>query len=260
MRTMHRKVEIVNPHRSSNPAFAAKKGSHMAKHKNAKHAANGGSRKKSNPFKKKYEELLARRRKHRNPTGLADTLGRPSELLEIGLSALGSAVAVKQLPQMILGAENTGAMGYVANGVVTFAAAWAAGAFIGKPAAQGAVAGGLVIILDRVLTDNFSELGPVLQLSGVGDATSYGKLGTIRDGYYFHPDLRDNQGNLITPQPVLDASLANVLAAYPQLAAPVQTAVAQGGGRMGAARPSALRPHMASGVLMSSRFQGRMNR
>lgn len=257
MRTMHRKVEIVNPHRSSNPAFAAKKGSQMAKHKKANHAANGGSRKKSNPFKKKYQELLARRRKQRNPSGLADTLGRPSEIVEVGVTALATAVAVKQLPQMVLGAENEGGMGYAANGFVTLAAAWAAGAFIGKTAALGAIAGGAVIILDRVLTDKFSELGPVLSLSGVGDATSYGKLGTIRDGYYFHPDLRDNMGNLITPQPVLDASLANVVAAYPQLAAPVAQAT---GGRMGAARPSALRPHVANGVLMSSRFAGRINR
>lgn len=256
MRTMHRKIEVANPHRM---IAAREKGSKMAKHSNAKNAASSGhSRKKPNPFKKKYEELLSRRRKSRNPASLAESIGRPSDVLELGLSAVASAVAVKQLPQMVLSAENTGAMGYVANGVVTVATTWLAGAFIGKAAAQGALAGGLVIILDRILTDKFSELGPVLQLSGVGDATSYGKLGTIRDGYYFHPDLRDNAGNLITPQPVLDASLANVLANYPQLAAPVQAAVSQG--RMGAARPGSLRPHVANGVLMSSRFQGRMNR
>lgn len=253
MRTTHRRIEIVNPHRSSS-AFAAK-GS-MAQHKKAKSAANGG-KKRPNAFKKKFEELKSRRRKSRNPSSLGESIGRPADLFATGLSALASAVAVKQLPQMVLGTGNTGTEGYAANVVVGIAATWAAGAFMGKAAAAGALAGSLVIILDRVLTDNFSELGPVLSLSGVGDATSYGKLGTIRDGYFFHPDLRDNMGNLVTPQPALDAAVQAVAAAYPQMTQSLASAVQSG--RMGAT-PSAYRAGMGSQVMMSKRFRSHLNR
>jgi hypothetical protein len=253
---MHRKIEVANPHRTK---AAREKGRSMAHHKNAKAANGGATRKKSNPFKKKYMELLSKRRKgSRNPSGLGDVIGSPKDIAVTGLSALGSAVATKQLPQMILGSGNTGAQGYIANAVAGLAATWAAGSFIGRGAGAGAFAGALVIILDRVLTDQFSELGPVLSLSGVGDATSYGKLGTIRDGYFFHPGLVDGNGNMITPQPVLDAAVQQVLAAYPQIAAPLMQATS--GGRMGAARPGNLRPHMANSMMLSSRFQSRFNR
>lgn len=255
MRTMHRKIEVANPHRTN---AAREKGRSMANHKNAKKTANGGGRKKSNPFKKKYMELLSKRRKgSRNPSGLGDVIGSPKDIATTGLSALGSAIATKQLPQMILGAGNSGPIGYALNAGVALAATWAAGSFIGRTAGAGAFAGGLVIILDRVLTDNFSELGPVLSLSGVGDATSYGKLGTVRDGYFFHPGLVDGNGNMITPQPVLDQAVQQVVAAYPQIAMPLMQAQS---GRMGAARPGNLRPHMANSMMLSSRFQSRFNR
>jgi hypothetical protein len=261
MRTVHRKVEVVsNPQRntSSRASAAGKKGHDMAKAKNAvKTAAN--HKKRPNPFKAKYEALKKHKRNHRRNPGMNEVIGRPMDLVTIGLSALGSAVAVKQLPQMILGTNNAGWEGYLANGITTAATTWAAGTFIDKTAAQGALAGGLVIILDRILTDYFSALGPYLSLSGVGDATSYGKLGTIRNGYYFHPSLVDSNGNMITPEPVLNDAVNAVVAAYPQIAAPMAQAIQQGG-KMGAANPSALRPHMASRMLLSSRFQSRFNR
>jgi hypothetical protein len=192
---------------------------------------------------------------------MKEAMGSPTDLVTIGLSALGSAVAVKQLPQLILQTSNTGWEGYLANAVATAATTWAAGTFMGARAAQGALAGGLVIILDRILTDQFSSLGPYLALSGMGDATSYGKLGTIRDGYYFHPDLRDANGQLMTPAPVLNSAVQAVVAAYPQIAAPMAAAMQSGGGgALGAVNPSALRPHVANGMMLSSRFQSRFNR
>lgn len=196
-----------------------------------------------------------RRRRH-NPEGI----GRPATLVTTGVAALASAIATKQIPQMVLAEGNNGWQGYAANAAVTGLATWAAGKFMGPTAAQGALAGGLVIILDRILTDKFSSLGPYLSLSGVGDATSYGKLGTIRDGYYFHPGLLDGNGNMLTPAPVLQDAVNAVVAAYPQIAAPLQTAMVTGGGKLGAANPSALRPHVANNMLLSSRFQSRFNR
>ena len=261
MKTISRKLTFVsNPHgkKSSEASAARKKGQHMAHVKAVKAAANGGKKKRTNPFKKKYEELKKRKsNRSRNP-GAGEVFGRPTDLVVTGLAALGSAVATKQLPQMVLAENNTGAQGYFANGVVTAIVTWGAAAFIGKAAAQGALAGGLVIILDRVLTDKFSQLGPYLQLSGVGDATSYGKLGTIRDGYYLHPDLRDANGRLITPAPVLQDAVAAVVSAYPQIAAPVMAAVQSGGHLAGT--PADPRAHAGSTMMLSSRFRNRFGR
>lgn len=263
MRTVHKKFEVVsNPHRSnanSRASAAGKKGHTMAKAHAVKTAAN--HKKRPNPFKKKYEELKKHKSKnrHRNP-GMSEVIGRPTDLVTTGLAALGSAIAVKQLPQMILQTSNTGWEGYLANAVTGVATTWAAGTFIGRTAAQGALAGALVIILDRILTDQFSSLGPYLSLSGVGDATSYGKLGTIRDGYYFHPSLTDANGHMITPPSVLSDAVNAVVAAYPQIAAPMAQVIQSSGGKMGAVNPSALRPHTANGMVLSSRFQGRFNR
>lgn len=260
MRTIQKKIEVVsNPHRNPASASAAeRKGRRpMAKAHAVKTAAN--HKKRPNPFKKKFEELQARRRKQNRNPGISEVIGRPSDLVTTGVAALGSAVATKQLPQLVLKTGNTGWQGYLANLVTAGLATWAAGTFFGSKAAAGALAGGAVIVLDRVLTDQFSSLGPYLALSGVGDATSYGKLGTIRDGYYFHPSLVDHNGALMTPQPALDAAVAAVVNAYPQIAEPMAAAV-NGGGKMGAVNPSALRPHMANGMVLSSRFQGRFNR
>ena len=259
MRTATRRLEIAaNPHTSSKAHAARKKGNTMAKGKSLKTAANH-KKPRPNPFKKKLEEMKARRAKQnkRNP-GMSEVIGRPSDLVMTGLSALGSAVATKQLPQLILQTGNTGWEGYLANAVTGGLATWAAGTFIGKTAAQGALAGALVIILDRVLTDQFSSLGPYLSLSGVGDATSYGKLGTIRDGYYFHPQLLDANGRMITPQPALDDAVSAVVAAYPQIAAPIAIAVQQGG-KMGA-YPGNSRGRAGSNMLTGGRFKGRFNR
>ncbi len=253
-----KKIRVAtNPHAAGSGATAAgKKGQqHMAKTK-ALTAAKG--KKRPNPFKKKFEELKAKRRNtHRNPS-MGEVVGRPSDLLTTGVSALASAVATKQLPQLILSEGNTGWQGYAANVVTGGLATWAAGAFIGKQAAQGALAGALVIVLDRFLTDKFSELGPYLSLSGVGDATSYGKLGTIRDGYYFHPGLVDSNGRMITPAPVLEDAVAKVVAAYPQIANQVMAVAAQGSHMAGT--PADSRGHAASRMMMSGRYASRFNR
>lgn len=262
MKHFVKKFEVVsNPHRSnasSRASAAGKKGHHMAKATNPmKTAAN---KKRPNPFKKKFEELKKKKRhnSHRNP-GLGEVVGRPSDLVTTGVAALAAAVATKQLPQLILSESNTGWQGYLANAVTAGLTTWAAGTFINKQAAQGALAGGLVIILDRFLTDKFSELGPYLSLSGVGDATSYGKLGTIRDGYYFHPGLVDSNGRMITPAPVLEDAVNKVLQAYPQIAAPVMAAV-QGGGSHMAGTPSDARGNAANRMLLSNRYANRFGR
>lgn len=197
------------------------------------------------------------RRRKSNPGGLAGTIGSPKDLVVGGVAGLVSAVATRQLPQLILSTSNAGMEGYAANAVTALVATWLAGAFGGPAAGRGAAIGGAVIILDRVLSDNVSPISQYLSLSGVGDHAAYSKLGTIRQGFFTHPGLQNPDGSLYVPDPYTDQAVAAVLAKYPQLAAPI--AAAAGGGRMGAVNPSAMRRHSANGMLLSSRFQGRFN-
>lgn len=239
-----------NPHRggrkSSRPP-AAKKGRTMAKAKNRrKTAANGGSRRRKasrNPAK-------MMRRRHRNPSGLAATIGSPKDLVTGGVAGLVSAVLTRQLPQVVLGTSNTGMEGYAANFATALAATWAAGTFGGPAAGRGAIIGGMVILLDRILSDQVSPISSYLSLSGVGDAAAYSKLGTIRQGFYTHPGLQNPDGSLYVPDPYTNAAVAAMQAQNPPMS---------GGGRVGAVNPSSLRRHTASGMVLSSRFQGRFN-
>jgi hypothetical protein len=248
---MTRKFTVAsNPHRktSSRPP-ATKKRSNMAKSPKKKKANGGAHRKASNAHRKP---------RRKNPGEFASTVGSAKDLVSGAVAGLVSAVATRQLPQVVLGAANTSMEGYAANIVTAAVATWVAGKFGGPAAGRGALIGGAVIVLDRVLSDNVSPISSYLSLSGVGDHTAYSKLGTIRPGFFTHPGLQNPDGSLYVPDPYTDAATAAVLAKYPQLAAPIAQAQATGP-RMGAVNPSALRRHTANGMMLSSRFQGRFN-
>ena len=250
-----------NPHRraSGSRPPARKKGSTMAKAgTKRKNASHGGKRKttgKANPHRR-------RNRRMRNPS-LSAMVGTPKELIMGSVAGLAAAVATRQIPQLILNTGNTGMEGYFANAATALAATFGAGALFGPAAGRGALIGGMVILLDRVLSDNISPISSYLALSGVGDSSAYSKLGTIRQGYYSHPNLQNTDGSMYVPDPVTAAAVQAVLARYPQIAAPLQAAMQTGPGssmgRMGAVNPSSLRRHVANGMLLSSRFQGRFN-
>jgi hypothetical protein len=234
---------------------AAKKGNTMARTKK-KTAANSKTHNKSRGYtKNKNPRSAGHRRRRRNP----DWIGTPKEVLTSAVAGLGAAVLTRQIPQMVLTTGNTGIQGYFANAVVAAASAWLAGKFAGPTAGKAALVGGSVILLDRVLTEQVSPIGPYLQLSGVGDATAMTHMGTVRTGWYTHPGLVDPSGNLMAPDPYTQQAVAAVLAAYPQLAQPIAQAAATTGHSVHAVNPSALRRHVASGQLISSRFQGRFN-
>lgn len=257
MAAIPKKVRVAsNPTRSnkSRPK-AAKKGHHMAKAATKKRP-NGGGKKKARP----NTTAMHHRKKRRNPTGLASTIGSPKDLVTGAVAGLASAVATRQIPQMILGTGNTSWEGYAANFITALVATWGAGTFAGPAAGRGALIGGMVIVLDRVLSEQVSPISSYLALSGVGDHAAYSKLGTIRQGYYTHPNLQNPDGSMYVPDPFSDAAVQAVVAKYPQLAAPIMAASGGApGGKMGAVNPSALRKHTANGMLLSSRFQGRFN-
>jgi hypothetical protein len=214
---------------------------------------NGGKHRKA------HNPAMYHKKRRHNPTGLASTIGSPKDLLTGSVAGLVSALATRQIPQLVLAEKNTGVMGYGANFITALVATWAAGAFGGPAAGRGALIGGMVIVLDRVLSEQVSPISQYLSLSGVGDATAYSKLGTIRNGFYSHPNLQNPDGSMYVPDPVTDAAVNAVVARYPQIAAPLAAAMTTGGGRVGAVNPSSLRRHSANGMLLSSRFQGRFN-
>ena len=255
-----RKFNVAsNPNRraaSGSRPPAGKKRSNMAKAAARRKATpNGGHTKRR---RKASKNPSSHRRRRHNPGGLAATIGSPKELITGGVAGLVSAIATRQVPQMILGAANAGMEGYAANIVTALVATWAAGAFMGPAAGRGAAIGGAVIVLDRILSENVSPISSYLSLSGVGDANAYSKLGTIRQGYYTHPNLQNPDGSMYVPDPITDAAVNAVVAKYPSVAAPLQAAM-NAGGKMGAVNPSSLRRHVANGMLLSSRFQGRFN-
>jgi hypothetical protein len=211
MATLTKKVKVAsNPHR---------KGKTSMKNKT------------TNPKKRKAKKNPQTRSKkrRRNPNGIAAIIGSPKAAIEMGVAGLASAVATRQIPQLLFAADNTGILGYGMNAVTTGLVTWLAGSFIGPDAAKGALVGGLVIILDRVLTEQVSPIGQYLALSGVGDATAATKLGTIRDGFYLRPTVLDANGNAIIPSQVSDAAVAAMLARYPQIGAPPVVNRGQGG-------------------------------
>ncbi len=131
-------------------------------------------------------------RRRSNPSMLAGT----TSILKSGFYALLGLVAARQVPQMVLGARNAGVIGYAANIAVTVIAAMLGSKFLGKEAGAAMGVGGGVYVANRVIQDNFSPVGKVLSISGIGD---YNSLGDIQNGYFPLPVPTNASGQPIIP-------------------------------------------------------------
>jgi hypothetical protein len=145
-------------------------------------------------------------RKRRNPEVLS-MLKSPKTLGINVLTALLSAVGTRQIPQMLLKDQNAGWKGYLANVATGLAFTLGASEFVSVGAAQAALLGSGVIVLDRVLMEKFSPVGKYLSLAGIGDSTAATSLGTVADGFYIHPTIRDANGRPIIPHEFTDAAI-----------------------------------------------------
>jgi hypothetical protein len=147
--------------------------------KRKKNSAQARKRRK-NPFSfsKKTAAVKVRRRR-RNP----EILSMGTGLLKSGASALVGLVAARQLPQLVLGAKNTGILGYIATIVATVATSYAVKKAAGPGPASAAMIGGAMQFASRLLNEYVSPVGKVLSLSGVGDPVAAG-LGEIRQSYF----------------------------------------------------------------------------
>jgi len=145
---------------------------------------------RENPFGGHRRRSSGRRRS--NPSMLAGT----TSILKSGFYALLGLVAARQVPQMVLGARNAGVIGYAANIAVTVLTAMLGSRFLGKEAGAAMGVGGGVYVANRVIQDNFSPVGKVLSISGIGD---YNSLGDIQPGYYPLPVPTNAMGQPIIP-------------------------------------------------------------
>jgi hypothetical protein len=96
-------------------------------------------------------------------------MGGVTGLLTSAAYAVGGAVASKYLTQMVLGASNTGYVGYAANIAASFVGGKALGMFTkNKQAENSFILGGFIMTLIRFLSDQ-TPLGATLQNAGLGD-------------------------------------------------------------------------------------------
>ena len=127
------------------------------KSSNPKHRR-AGSAKRRNP---------ARHHRRRGNPGMG--LGQAKDWVYGGVGVIAGVVGTRALPQLLLGASNTGIMGYLANaaatGLLTFAAHMASK---NKVLTASVLAGGAASIISRVIQD-YSLLGSYSSQVGLGD-------------------------------------------------------------------------------------------
>jgi hypothetical protein len=211
---LHRRV-ASNPRRAAKPTkgspamTATQKKAFVARMAKARKNPSNKGKKKSSPKRNGARKNPACKPARRNPQRRNPTiLSNPKEMAINIVAALLSAVATRQLPQMLLGTNNTGWQGYLANLGAGMAATFAAHEFVSPAAAGAALIGSGVIVLDRVLTEQFSPVGQYLSLTGLGDATAATSLGTVSDGFYIHPTIYNSNGQPIIPHEITDAAVA----------------------------------------------------
>lgn len=193
-----------------NPA----KGRKMAKTK--KKRAAGGFKRKSRPAKK-HNPFKARRksaarshrpRRRRNPS-VRGFLGGGVELLKSGVYALIGLVLTRQLPQLVLGARNTGVIGYLANVLAAGLASAGIRKGMGPEAGNAALLGGGLYLANRVISEWLSPVSRYLSLTGLGDPGAMiggpRSLRGIESGYFPLPVPLDAAGRAIIPSEIRPA-------------------------------------------------------
>jgi hypothetical protein len=267
------KIYVANPHKFPSRVAASRKGkgerpnpspglvmlgyvnpegAKMAKAKTgargghkAAHAAhrNAGRKKgmKSNPSRKGRSHR-GHKKSHgrRNPSGRG-AVGGAMTALKMGIFALVNLVITRQVPQAVLGANNSGLVGYGANLVTALGGSWLIGKFAGREAGQGALIGGGLYVANRIIQDKLSPVGQYLSLSGgagLGDYNALGEIVTDGRAYFPLPVAWDAGGmNPIIPK---------------EIRPPVAMALSSGNGKA-VAMP-------AAGVGYASRFVSRFDR
>lgn len=124
---------------------------------------------RSNAGRPRRRAVMNTRRRHSirpNP----GAFGKPMDWMEGGAGVIVGVTGTRGIPQMVLGAKNVGATGYLANAITTAALAFLSHmVFPRRPVLTGTIiAGGVAAILSRVIGD-YSLLGSYSSKVGLGD-------------------------------------------------------------------------------------------
>src|SRR3989304_2369673 len=171
----------VNP----NGGPMAKRRSKKAK-RNTHRSQSAGTRKsrRGNPLNR------ATRRRRRNSA--SSMVGKTSNIMLMGFWVVVGLALTRQIPQLLLGAKNTGMMGYMANIAVAIGSAMVANSVGGERAALGAGAGGGAYVITRAVQEHMSPIGKYLALQGLGDAMAMGEILSGDRTYFPLPLAYDN--------------------------------------------------------------------
>ena len=168
---------------------------------------------KHNPFK---------RAKRRNPAKSGGFVKSVSSVVKTGLLTLTGLEITRQIPQLLLADQNTGAMGYAANAATIAATAFAVSKTLGKDAGTAVAVGGVVYLLDRIITEQFSAAGNLLSLSGLGDFQAHVRttprvpgMAGIRQGSFPMPMTWNKDGSAQVPDYIQGAISSAVPVAPP---------------------------------------------
>ena len=192
-------------------------------------------------------EAPRRKRGKRNPRGIGSF-----SLADVGkasLAGVGGALATRSLPQMLLGAKNTGAMGYLANAAVAIGGGYGLAAFMAPLWGMGWIVGGLTATGLRIWSDHISQTSAAA-LSGLRDL---GDLDFSSDGIGYLRDFVNTPFPLPTTSENVNGNYV-VQDPYPaQLPAPAPApaAAAPGSQAPGAKSPAPAPAHSR----LAPRFQ-----
>ena len=225
-----KKIRLANPQKSgrgrrrSNPGLLTmglvnpqrKRGSMATKTKKRnpprRHNTSHSKKRRPNPFMGFGKKAAPRRRRRSNPAMVTTRRRRrrnPNfltggvDMLKQGLFALVGLVVTRQVPQMVLQANNTSWMGYAANIITALAVGYFGHSALGPQAGNAMMLGGGLYTANRIINDNFSSVGQYLSLSGMGDPMAMGParrgMRGIVPGYFPLPVPTDAQNNPIIP-------------------------------------------------------------
>ena len=141
-------------------------------------------------------------RRRRNPLALALPV---RELMPTALYAIGGGVAARAIPQLVLKDKNTGIFGYGANALTTVVLSMLLGKFVGKNASVGALLGGTVMTVGRIIAEQFGKSVVEFQsLLGAGDPSfDLRGLGLYQPNYFAVPTI--SRGGLQVTSPPMAA-------------------------------------------------------
>jgi len=210
----------------SNPGYLAvvgpinpNKGGAMKSRKKNSHRrprARKSNARRRNPFNTKALAVRGTRHRRKSNPGAVKAVTR---IMVLGFWALVGLVLVRQLPQMVLGAKNTGFVGYLANLGVAAGISMIALKSVGEDAATGLAVGGGVYVTNRVIQDHLSPIGKYLSISGLGDAMALGGIVTDDTAYRPFPIVYAQDGQPWIP-PEIDARKAMAMIAAAKAAPP----------------------------------------